>query len=79
MDSYALTRLSLFIQVDILVTYFSHITYIAFSFIVRYSEMYCFPLKMFKFISVREYNQGTVLERNVHSRGIMSREDQREK
>jgi hypothetical protein len=41
--------------------------------------MYCFPLKMFMDISTREYNWGTVLEPNFHSRGIMSREDQREK
>lgn len=41
--------------------------------------MYCFCLKMFMDISTREYNWETVLEPNVHSRGTMSGEYQREK
>jgi len=59
--------------------YLSHITFIAFLFIAHYSEMYCFPLKKFMDISTREYNWGTVLEPYVYSRGIISREDEREK
>jgi hypothetical protein len=34
---------------------------------------------MFMDISTREYNWGTVLEPYVYSRGIISREDEREK
>lgn len=79
LDSYALTRLSMFIHLDTLVTYLSHITHRAFSFIVCYSEMYCFPPKVLMDISMREYNWGMGLERNVHSRGTMNGEDQGEK
>jgi hypothetical protein len=41
--------------------------------------MYGFFLKMFMDISTKEYKWGTVSEPNVHCKGIMSREDQREK